>query len=92
MTAIHCQRRTFLFVVWAVLLGLAVTGQAQTTKPATRPAISLAEVAPSVPAAEVIQSHITRLEQAKNLEESIRAQALEAYKQALVQLKVAKNW
>ena len=75
-----------------MLLSLVVAAPAQTTEPATRPAISLANVAPSVPVAEVVQSHITRLEQAKNLEESIRAQALEAYKQALVQLKVAKNW
>jgi len=78
MVTLRLKRRAFRYVVWAVLLGLVVTGQAQTTTPATRPAISLAEMMPSVPAAEAIQSYITRLEQAKNLEESVRTQTLGA--------------
>ena len=74
-----------------VLSLLSASGALAQTKPATRPATSTA-ITPSLPSPETMQSHIVRLQQAKDLEESVRTQALEAYKQALAQLKVARDW
>jgi len=76
----------------ALVLGLlSASGALAQTKPATRPATSTA-ITPPGPSGETVQSHIVRLEQAKDLEESVRTQALEACKQALAQLKIARDW
>ena len=91
MAATHCKPRTVLLGVW-VMVGLTVPVLARATEPATRPSVSLGEVTPSLPTAEAVQSHVVRLEQAKDLEESVRTQALGAYKQALAQLKIAGDW
>ena len=92
MVTIHRKPRAIPFAVWAMLLGVAATAPAQTTTPATRPGIPSAEVAAARPTPEAVQSHITRLEQAKDLEEPVRTKALETYRQALAQLKVARDW
>ena len=75
-----------------MLLGLVVPAPAGTTKPATDPGIPSTKVASSLLTPEVVQGHIARLEQATDLEEATRTQALEACKQALAQLNVARDW
>ncbi|MHC4789586.1 MAG: hypothetical protein ACYS8K_10350, partial [Planctomycetota bacterium] len=49
-------------------------------------------MATSGPKAESIQAQISRLEQAKEIDEAVRSKALGAYKQALSNLKVARDW
>ena len=71
------------------LLVASVAALAQSA-PASRPATTA--VTSSLPSPETVQSHIVRIEQAKDLEEAVRTQALGAYKQALAQLKVAADW
>jgi potassium efflux system protein len=58
------------------------------TVPATRPA----PVRTTLPTKETIEAHIARLEKAKDLDETVRSKAVEAYKQALAQLKLAADW
>ncbi|MGB2820339.1 MAG: hypothetical protein WBF17_05120 [Phycisphaerae bacterium] len=81
--------RLLLLCLAPGILSVSVAALAQ-TKPATRPATT--DVVPSLPSAEIIQSHIVRLEQAKDLEESVRTRAVEAWRQALAQLKIAGDW
>lgn len=71
------------------LLAVSVAALAQSA-PATLPAPTA--VTSSLPSSEAVQSHIVRIEQAKDLEEAVRTQALGAYKQALAQLNVAADW
>jgi len=92
MASMRCKQQTALLGVWTVMAVLTVSVQAQVTKPATRPAVPVPDVAPSIPTPETLQSHITRITQAKDLEQSVRTQVLEAYKQALAQLKVSGDW
>ncbi|HUS91600.1 MAG TPA: mechanosensitive ion channel domain-containing protein [Phycisphaerae bacterium] len=79
-------------LVLAVLLAAAAAMAASAqTKPATRPAVST-DIASALPTAETLQATITRLEQAKDPEEAIRKQAIDACKQALAQLAVVADW
>ena len=53
---------------------------------------SVADVASSLPSPDAIQTRIAGVEQAKDIEEPVRTQAIEAYKQALAQLAAARDW
>ena len=70
-------------------VSLAAAAAAQ-TKPATRPAGSV-DVSSSLPTADAIQGHVKRLEQAKGLDEPVRAGAVQSYKEALAQLQIAES-
>ena len=61
------------------------------TKPATRPSTTV-DVSSSLPTADAIQGHVKRLEQAKGLDEPVRAGAMQSYKEALAQLQIAESW
>ena len=79
--------------IWlCIMTGLLAlpNGAAAQDEPASRPATEA--VHPSLPSQDVIRSQITRLEQAKSLDEAVRTPALEAYKQAAAQLTIAKDW
>ena len=70
-------------------LALSCFALAQDSLP-TRPAAPV-NVGSAGPTTDSINAEIKRLEQATNLDEAIRTKALEAYRQALSQLQVAKD-
>ena len=82
-------RLCLLVLAWG-LLSSSPAAMAQ-AGPTTRPATST-DVTPSLPTADAVQAHVKRLEQAKDLAETVRTQAVDAYKQALAQLQIAGNW
>jgi len=77
---------------WAVLAPLSGPARGQTTQPAATQAALAAETGPALPTAEVLQAHITRLQQATEPDAAVRAKAVDAYKQALSQLQVLRDW
>ncbi len=63
-----------------------------TTPPAAEPAPPPAAEAPPLLTAELIQSRLRAVQEAKDLDEALRTKIVDTYKQALTDLEAAKNW
>ncbi len=86
----RAARRPRPWLAGLVLLVLAASLPAR-TPPGTRPT-TVPTVGTGSPTTQAVQAQIARLAQVKDLDPAVRAKATDAYKQALAQLQVAREW